>query len=138
MIYMTQRITSNEFLDKIQQGQKEFSHIEIDCADMSGKNFSGLHIKNSKFVFVALRNCNFNDVVFENCEINLVTMGYSTFNDTSFIKCNFDYAGFSWCNFQNTKITKSTLHVITMLEANTGGLDIIDCVEFDIFRNIFQ
>ena len=131
-------IFGSEFIAKVEEGQKEFKGIKLDFADLSGRIFQGILITDSKITFTSLRNCKFNNVVFENCEMLFAAYGFSEFTSAKFIKCKIDYSGFTMCNFENTTMTDTELTWVSFLDANVGGLEMRNCTEFSVLRNLAE
>jgi hypothetical protein len=129
---------SSEFLERIGAGEKEFDGIEINYADLAGRNFNGLTLKGSKITFTSLRDCRFRDVVFENCEFFFGAFGRSTFENTQFVNCVFDYSGFTWATFNTSEMVNCKISWGSFVDANTGGLELKNCSEFNVFRDIAQ
>ncbi|MBI3190189.1 pentapeptide repeat-containing protein [archaeon] len=135
---MLKRVMSSEFLESLRSGQKGFDEIEIHYGDLSGSNFDGVTIRNSKFVFTSFRNCTFNNVLFENCEMMFVAMGFSNFRNSMIKNCKLEYSGFTKTIFNDTKIVDSSLSWLSLMDADISGLSIIKCSEFNVLRNISE
>ena len=135
---MTIRLLSGEFLEKLSSGQNEFDGIEMHYADLSGRNFRGLKIRNSKFLFTVFRNCTFEDVTFENCEFFFGAFGYSTFNNVDIIKCRIEYSGFTDAIFSNSSMINTSISWTTLIGTKLGGLKMANCTEFKVVRNISE
>ncbi|MFH0948945.1 MAG: pentapeptide repeat-containing protein [Candidatus Aenigmatarchaeota archaeon] len=129
---------SSEFIEKFKNGQKEFDGIELHYADISGRNFERLKLKNSRLFLTNLRDCLFKNVVFENCEISFCLFGRSNFEDVKFIKCQIGYSGFTTAAFSNVYMEDTKLSWVSLIDAKLGGLQMKNCTEFMVFRNISE
>ncbi|MCX6815721.1 MAG: pentapeptide repeat-containing protein [Candidatus Aenigmarchaeota archaeon] len=129
---------SSEFTERFFNGQKEFDKIEFNYADLSGRAFDGLKLKNSKITFTSLRDCKFNNVVFENCDFFFGAFGRSTFENVRFVNCTIDYSGFTWATFNNSEMTNCRISWTSFVDANIGGLELKNCSEFNVFKEISQ
>jgi hypothetical protein len=128
---------SKEFLERFTGGQKVFDGISLQYADFSGKNLSGLHLKNADLFFTSCRNCNFEDAVFENCNMFFAGFRGSNFRNVKIINSQIEYSGLSViCH--NTKIINSKISWTDMLDTNMGEVEMRNCQEFRVFRNISE
>ncbi len=126
---------SVEFLDRFRSGQKEFENILLQYCDLGGNDFCGLNLKNSKLLFVYMRNCNFEDAVFENCEMSFVGFRGSNFKNVVLRGCRIEYFGMSVIT-HNTRMINCTLDCGEMLEANQGEINSMNCTESRVFRTL--
>ncbi|MBI4170244.1 MAG: pentapeptide repeat-containing protein [Candidatus Aenigmarchaeota archaeon] len=129
---------SSEFLECLAQGQREFSDIRLQYADLSGRHFVGLTFRNCKFYFVILRHCNFKDVVFEGCEFFFTSFGDSKFESAEFRRCQLDYSGFGDAIVENSRMVDTRLSWHNFIDAKIGGLELMNCTEFMVLRNISE
>ncbi len=133
-----EKMYSSEFIERIAAGQKNFDGIEINYADLSGRTFHDLHIKNSRIMFSSLRNCKLKDVVFEDCEMLFAACGFSEFISVRFIKCKIDYSGFTGCVFDDSEMTNTTLSWVSFIDADISGLKLAKCPEFRVVRSMAE
>lgn len=132
---MPKILMSSELLQKIAAGQKEFDGIGLQYADMSGRTFDGLVFRNCEFYFVDMRHCSFREVAFENCRFFFAGFRGSEFRDCAFTDCEIEYSGLS-ATFIDTKMAGTRISWSDMIEANAGGLEMQNCAEFKVFRNV--
>lgn len=129
---------SVEFLEKLDAGQKEFSNLQIEYADLSGKVFEGMRIRDAKIIFSSLRNSKLKDTVFENCEMLFLACGYSELRNVKFINCRIDYSGFTECIFNHCQFINTNISWTSFIDAKLGGAEFQNCTEFKVFRSLSE
>ncbi len=129
---------SSEFLECLAQGQREFSGIGLQYANLSDKSFEGLKFSKCSFYFVVLRHCNFKDVAFEDCEFFFSSFGRSRFRNVEFLRCWLDYSGFGGAVVEGSRMVGARLSWHNFIDAKIGGLELINCTEFMVLRSISE
>ncbi|MBI4170243.1 MAG: pentapeptide repeat-containing protein [Candidatus Aenigmarchaeota archaeon] len=135
---MQKTMLSSEFLERITTGQREFDGMELHYADFDGRRFEGLRFRNCKFYFATTRYCKFKDVVFENCEFFFGAFRGSEFQAVEFIGCGFDYGGFVEAAFTASRMIRCRLSWTMLIDAKLGGLEMMNCTEFNVVRHISE
>src|SRR3972149_4675731 len=131
-----ENILSSEFLETFKSGQKSFDNILLQYCDLSGNDFHGIKIKNSKIIFSWFRNCDFEGAVFENCEMFFTGFRGSSFKNVTLKKCRIDYSGLSVI-FDGTKMINCSLSWLDMMNSE-GRIDFVGTTEFRVFRSISE
>lgn len=129
---------SAEFLERVAGGQKDFDGMELHYADLNGRRFEGLRFRNCRFYFVVLRHCNFKNIIFENCEFFFSSFGWSRFRNVEFRRCQLDYSGFGGAVVEGSRMIDTRLSWHNFIDAKIGGLELINCTEFVVLRNISE
>jgi len=129
---------SSEFLERVSGGQKEFGNIQLQYADLSGRVFEGLKFRNCRFYFMVLRHCDFKNIVFEECEFFFSSFGWSRLRNVEFLRCRLDYSGFGSAIVEASRMISARLAWHNFIDAKIGGLELIDCTEFNVLRNISE
>lgn len=129
---------SSEFLERVAAGRKEFEDIELHYADLDGRHFEGMRFRNCKFYFATMRQCKFKNVMFENCEFFFGAFRGSEFQKVGFVGCGFDYSGFVETAFTGSRMTRCRLSWMMLMDAKLGGLEMLNCTEFNVVRHISE
>lgn len=127
-------ILTGEFLERYESGERNFNEIELQYADLNGRNFRDLTFRNSKMLFCTLRNCSFYNVNFHGCDMFFAAMGGSAFEKSAFSNCNIDYSGFVNSSFISTKMLNCKLSWTAMMNAQ-GHLEMKGCQEFMVIKS---
>lgn len=133
-----QNMFSSEFLEGYKNGQREFSNINLQYADISGANLNDIIIKDSKLFFVTFRSCDFSNAKFINCEIFFGTFLGGSFTNAVFEKCIIDFTLFERINPKNTKILKSKVSWSGILYSIMSEIDVSSSDTFRFITDISQ
>ncbi|MBI5347206.1 MAG: hypothetical protein HZB66_01205 [Candidatus Aenigmarchaeota archaeon] len=132
-----EHIFSRDFLDRYANGEREFSGISLQFADIS-VNLKDVTIRDSKLFFVTFFGCNIVNVRFINCEIFYGSFNGGGLENTIFDNCNIDFTIFHNGLFKNVKILRSKLSWCAIFSRPVEELDISKSECFKIFRNVSE
>src|SRR3989338_5773331 len=102
-------VLSSEFLERYKNGEREFSDINLQYADISGMSFNDIIIKNSRLFFLTFRSCNFENARFVNCEIIYDTFYNGSMKNIIFDKCKIDFGFIENVILNCVKMNKSNI-----------------------------
>lgn len=118
-----QPISQKEFLDKYSSGERVFSNIIMQFADISGVRFDGLKIKDSKLMFCTFWDCSFKGTCFEDCEIYFGSFYTGEISDTVFDGCKIELTLFDNIRFDRAKMRDCHIRLSGILNSNDSSVD---------------
>ncbi|GEM_PF-5953216 len=132
---MLDNVLSKELLERYKSGEKEFSNINLQFAEISS-NLENITIKNSRLYFVTFFNCIIKNVKFINCEIFYGSFNGGFLENTVFEKCKIDFVTFRNGILKSSEIKNSNLSWLLILSRPLGDLNITNSSQFKVLNNI--
>jgi hypothetical protein len=131
-------VFSSEFLERYKSGEREFSNINLQYAEISGVDLSNVVIKNSKIFVVTFSDCNITNVQFINCEMIYSGFHRCHLENSTFKKCNMDLMFFEDNFFKRTNVSESTIVWSAIIGSSMGELDSSSSVFIEVITDTAQ
>ncbi len=106
----------------------EYKDFTFSKSDMSGTQFNGVNLSNSKF-WVVLKNAKFSDSNLESCTFDDVDLSHSTYENI-----NLSNSKFNNINMSNASFTNLSLENADISNANLIGMKINGVLVSDLFE----
>ncbi len=116
------RMTDQEILRRIREGQKMFFNINASNSDFSDADLRGVTFKSCNLHYVWFRGANLTDTQFINCDLTDCGFQKSTIKNTNFEKSNL-----FWSGFAGAFVEKASFRGANMTWMDLSGVDLSTC-----------
>lgn len=129
---MRKKLTSNDIIEMIKKGVKDFSRIEAHGIDFSGLNLSGLNFEESDLSYSSFRVANLTNANFRKAKLEWVNFEFANLTNT-----NFEEAVLCWSKFNNafingTNFRKADLSWTLMFNVDLSNANTEDAIMFKV------
>ena len=128
-----EEVTVEDLLMRYAAGCRDFRHILIECANLSGAELQGIDLRGARFIYVNLSCINL-----IHCRLG-AEFSYCNFRDANIESCDLNYARFFDCDLRgaNTSMCDLTCTAFTRVNlqgAKLGGFGEDPCNFWDVVR----
>ncbi|MGB3513972.1 MAG: pentapeptide repeat-containing protein [Microcoleaceae cyanobacterium] len=113
-------VSAEEFLRRYNEGERDFTGINLSGVDLSGKsfaadlnlsnaNFNGANLSGTSFNSVDLTGAKFRDVNLRESNLNSAKLSEARFINTNLNKAQMNYAKLEKANFRNANLSEANL-----------------------------
>ena len=129
-----ERITREELLRRYAAGERNFQHIILEYADLSGVELQNIDLIGAHFTYVNLSGINLNQ-----CKLRSAQFWYCNFTDAKISSCDLESTRFFDCNLRGANTNECNLTLthfirVDLKGATLGGFGEQPCQFWDVIR----
>ena len=127
------KITAKQFFRRYEKGERDFQHILLEYADLSGAELQGIEMGGAQFNYV-----NLSGIKLKDCNLS-ATFTYCNFTNAKIASCNLESTRFFNCDFTNATLTSVNLTStyftrVNLQRTRTSGFGESPCRFRDVIR----
>ena len=131
-------LTTNDIIEKIKKGEKNFSKSKIIAADFSGMDLTNANFESSELEWIRFADCKLIGTNFTGAKIDLSYFSYADLTKANFEKAKVYNSYFGNVTFDKTSFKNADIRYVLFVGTNLGAADFNGATKLTVLTSFTQ